>query len=462
MEGNTVMNKKPKNSVTDKIQVSRTVHRPYSAKEGGVFAPAIGYVSARRPVLSEIAWLKMDKDGVVLSYRSEDNGRTWSQQPIAWKYPDKPLRNDSVLRIWAPGAPFVDPEKNIVFRVNYERAASITPIDWKNFPKEVGWNEWGRTLISYSYDEGNIWTEPEVIVADGAEYNPDHPLPDVWWGRNACLCAAPHILKLHDGTVLMLFTRYRLWPNGKVRASNGDIHYEVFAVRATWNEQSKKLVFKAGQPVENDYNWSKLGMVEPAVAETEDGRLIMIARTQWPSCEARPIVKFICESRDGGRTWSLPEPLRYEDGELVGSCASYPNLIRSVKNGKFYYISNILAVPLYFEKTYSPEEAKALDLYENPQKISLSDPRNKLHIAELNPDTLRIKRDTVTLIDQRWPGEPAYMRISNWAQYEDRETGNIVLYLTRDPGNEGSKPNDGISRDLLRYDIVLPDKIKGD
>jgi len=114
-------------------------------------------------------------------------------------------------------------------------------------------------------------------------------------------------------------------------------------------------------------------------------------------------------------------------------------------------------VPLYYQKTYSPEEAKALDLYENPQGRTLSDPRNKLQIAELNPDTLRIKRDTITLIDERWPGEPAYVRLSNWAQYQDRETGNIVLYLTRNPGNEGWKPDDGISRDLFRYDIILPE-----
>jgi hypothetical protein len=58
-------------------------------------------------------------------------------------------------------------------------------------------------------------------------------------------------------------------------------------------------------------------------------------------------------------------------------------------------------------------------------------PRSPLYIAEIQEDPVAIKRDTITVLDRAQPGEHPDTQHSNFQFYQDRESGDLVFYLTR-------------------------------
>ena len=52
-------------------------------------------------------------------------------------------------------------------------------------------------------------------------------------------------------------------------------------------------------------------------------------------------------------------------------------------------------------------------------------------IAEVERDTGLVMRDTVTIIDDRQPGELERLTLSNFYAREERGSGDILLYLPR-------------------------------
>ncbi len=81
------------------------------------------------------------------------------------------------------------------------------------------------------------------------------------------------------------------------------------------------------------------------------------------------------------------------------------------------------------------------------------DPRNRLFIAEVDTNTFRIRKDTLTVIEQR--DEADNIRFSNWRYYQDRATGDLAVFMT--PATpEAVKLSDDVLPQVYRYDIVLP------
>ena len=425
-------------------RVNRRVHREYCPERS---YSVVGYVAADKAVLLEVGVADAGNQAVML--RSADNGRTW--EPAGrWEEQDEPLEDNVAIRCSPPGAVFVDAQTGGAFRISLERAV---PIEHDGQFRVLPQWRWGRSRISYSFDQGVSWSDPKPMVQKGASFDTEHPFEGVWWGKNACYFASPHIIQLSNGEILLMMMRVRLLPSGDVYNSVGITQWDALPLLGRWNSAGTELEWEAGQVVPTDYNWTMNGMCENAVAQLPDGRVVMVSRSQWPGNESRPSVKLFSVSDDQGRTWSRVEPLRYEDGQLVSSPASMPGLFYSAKTDRLYFIGNILPLELYHKKRYTDEEAKLLDLAENPPP-ALSGPRNVLQIAEMDTETLRVKRDTVTVIDKRARGEPPSMELSNFSSYEDRETGNIVLYIRRTPGGETGSGN-GISNDVYRYDIEL-------
>ena len=54
-------------------------------------------------------------------------------------------------------------------------------------------------------------------------------------------------------------------------------------------------------------------------------------------------------------------------------------------------------------------------------------------------------------------GEPEDIRVSNFRWHEDRETGDIVLFMTACPGNRPRTSDCGCPMHSYRYDIHLPE-----
>ena len=134
----------------------------------------------------------------------------------------------------------------------------------------------------------------------------------------------------------------------------------------------------------------------------------------------RPGRKYFSISADGGRTLSPVAEWKYDDGTSFYSPSSYHRMLRH-SNGKLYWFGNISAT--------APEG---------------NSPRYPLVIAEVDEDKAALKRATVTAIDDRMPGQPADMQLSNFSVLENRETHGIELYLA----GYGQNPD---GADSLRY-----------
>ncbi|HEY2970895.1 MAG TPA: hypothetical protein VGJ48_00150, partial [Pyrinomonadaceae bacterium] len=119
---------------------------------------------------------------------------------------------------------------------------------------------------------------------------------------------------------------------------------------------------------------------------------------------------------------------KYDDGSSFYSPSSYHRLLRHSQTGKLYWIGNIVSDP--------------------PKG---SNPRYPLVIAEVNEELPALKRKTVTLIDDRQPGEDEGLELSNFEILENRQSHEIEIYLSR----YGEDPHDFWAADAYRYNLRL-------
>jgi hypothetical protein len=118
----------------------------------------------------------------------------------------------------------------------------------------------------------------------------------------------------------------------------------------------------------------------------------------------------LCFSGDDGETWSDPVPLPFTGGPPIESGSNGSALFRSIKTGKLYWMGNL-----------------ALD----GARANANWPRTPLVIAEVQEEPFAVRRETITVIDQRAPHESEQVQMSNFRFYQDRETGDVVVFLTR-------------------------------
>jgi hypothetical protein len=176
---------------------------------------------------------------------------------------------------------------------------------------------------------------------------------------------------------------------------------------------------------------SSRGTHENSVARLCDGRLAVVMRGSNNRFLERPGFKWFSFSSDDGETWSKPEPVRWHDGFLMESGANCPGLLRSSKTGKLYFIGN---------PCLKGERAQG------------NWPRSPLVICEVQEEPFAFRRDRLLIVDRRQPHEPPKLQLSNLRFYEDRENGELVLFLTR-LGEKG--PEADPKGDLYRYRIEL-------
>lgn len=267
----------------------------------------------------------------------------------------------------------------------------------------------GRAMMfQVSTDGGKTWGLPECIGTGIMQYRTQ---------------------KLADGTLIFPYTdqpdRERS-PAGRLNVSIGK-----------WRPDLSGVDWKSGGTAELDPRTSAVGLSESAACQLPDGRIFFLSRCSsvLPTQDhpGGPGVKCFCVSEDGGKTLSNPMPLTYEDGCYVYSARSMPDVWRSSKNGRVYVILNIAPGPVHG-----------------------ADPRNSLHIAELNPETLSVKRDQVTIVDSKQEEHHPLVRFSNWSTIEDRTTGNLLLFMKLH-FSEHCPIRKGYDHSIYRYEVELPD-----
>lgn len=343
----------------------------------------------------EQRWSRSDTIDVAYRRRSRDHGHTWSapvEVPTAERRPDGMLRRH-------PRAGFADPHSGRYLEFWTE---GVLPSD---DPLE-GLRRW--RIFYRSSDDGRRFGPPLPVVAAGAEFDPGHPLPGVWTGKNCAMLGDMTCTPVaaRDGRILLPIQITPLSPDGGLSNPGGGYTYTDAAVlHGRW--RGRRLEWEMSELVKGDPALSTRGMVEPTLELLDHGRWLMILRGSNDRRPELPARRWLSTSSDGGRRWSQPRPWTYEDGAEFFSPSACSQLLRH-SSGRLFWLGNI-----------TPE---------NPRG---NRPRYPLLIGEVDRRTAVLRRPTVRVVDTLAPGEDAVLSLSNFYAREDRATREIALHMTR-------------------------------
>jgi len=327
---------------------------------------------------------------------SSDNGRSWSQwEPVAFI-----TRTDAGVHRVSECPGWVDPCEGPMLVMAIE---GTLPTD---SPLE-GMKHW---VLRYrvSLDAGRSFAVDEPVIQRG-EYTPDHPLDGVWVGKNCFMIGAVSCrpIRTAAGHFLVPVQITPIGPDGEYyNPGGGYTYHEAAALIGTWTDDGR-VEWDLSQRVANDPAKSTRGCVEPTLAEMPDGRVLMVMRGSNDAKPHLPARKWLAVSEDAGRTWTSPRPWTYSGGGEFFSPSSCSQLLHH-SSGRYYWLGNIC-----------PGNARG------------NRPRYPLVIGEVDPEGLGLVEDTVAEIDTLQPGEDEDLQLSNFFAYEDRESHEVLVHVTR-------------------------------
>jgi len=346
---------------------------------------------------------------------STDNGHTWSA-PVPW------LRGQNVaggrLRYAEPGA-FYDPDLHRL----------IVLVDENFHPNDTLDVDHPTRILLNTYDPAaGAWSGFQPLDLAPGRSTPVRSLA----------VSFPFPIKTARGRIL--FPAYR-----PVLGDDGQpVHYPgcwspVYEALTIIGEITPDggLRWHVGQSRPIDMEQSSRGLSENTIAELRDGRLAMIARGDNSMYPERPGYKWLSFSGDEGETWSEPQPLPCDTGDPLESSATGSALFRSWKTSKLYWMGNLCAQG---------------DLPTGRTRARGNYPRVPLVVAEVQEQPFALKRDTITVIGDRAPGEPEKVQMSNFRFYQDRLTGELVVFVTR---YAERSEQDWLLADYYRYRVEL-------
>lgn len=337
-----------------------------------------------------------------LAAYSPDNGRTWKAMKVR---PDFDSNLPYGYRR-TPHSPWRDPVNgNILVLLNCMDTSGKDPD-----AHEPRW-QWYWYYLRYrvSVDGGRSYLFDEPVVQRGEEYSAKHPIDGVHIGRNCFFLgdSGCRPIRTREATVLVPVQRPPLDPDGEGFYNPGGGWYwlDSMILIGRWTSEHR-LQWDVSEPIEGDGNRTARGLYEPTLAQMPDGSILCVMRGSNGGTRDRdfawPSYKWVSVSRDGGYTWSKPEPWTYANGDPFFSPASMSELFRH-SNGRIYWIGNL-----------SQNNCRA------------NHPRWPLVIGEVDSRTHGLIRESVLVVDTKQPGEED-INLSHWHTIEDRETGDVVI-----------------------------------
>jgi hypothetical protein len=375
----------------------------------------------RRESLSEEAtsdWCERER----IRY-SDDNGRTWS----AWQpnLEEHPTQGEFIMEE-IEFARAYDPASQRMLRMLFQRIL-------KGDPATALWTEetfWDHMFWHVSDDDGLTWGDKrQLVYEDGPVFDEANWAAPRYLARN----------KMYGGYNLSILNGGGIAYSGTipVRHSNEQGEVEevagVASLIGAWDDARRTYDWEPSPPVAVSKPVSSRGLMEPCIVELSNGNLMLEMRGS--STDLTPGRKWMSVSRDRGRTWGAVTDLRYDDGGQFYAPSTFARMLRGTKTGKLYWIGNISAEP--------------------PQGNS---PRYPLYIAEVDEEIPALRRDTLTIIDDCDPRrDTPLLQLSNFSAFENRETQDIELYLTRygERGDGRSHTGDFWTADVYKYIIAL-------
>jgi hypothetical protein len=360
--------------------------------------------------LTEVRSLEEKSDTLVeLRCRlSRDNGRTWTD---SWVIPDTEVRHAGVVFFEGSGPKVFDPSSGALVEIWLRQPAHDGRFD--NF-----------CYYRLSRDFGKTWTTPKQLRYEpGDEFDPEKPLAPGFLKNNQAYFGS-NILRHRNGTLILAVAHANV--PGDPENDRRAWRMGSLCFIGKWDAQANDYGWTAGRRVEISPEWSSRGLMEPELAELADGRVLVVWRGS--NTATTPGHKWYSTSSDGGMTLAEVRELKYDDGTRFYSPSSFHRMLRHNVTGKLYWVGNIC-----------------------PEPPNGNSPRYPLVIAEVDETTPALRRGTVTVIDDRVPGDSPDVALSNFSLLENRETHAIEVYVSR----LGANPKDFWGSDAYRCTLTF-------
>ncbi len=335
---------------------------------------------------------------------SQDNGRTWGP----WNEPTvEDVYNERFNGVaWV--VPWMDPVMGRLLHLGggneraFYQSGKVVDVMKKYF-----------LVYGVSVDGDRSLTVCERVIQKGEPYSQEHPLKNHWVGKNSAFMGdnGSRPIRTRAGRILVPFQYSHPGPDGEYLNPGGGYTFHDSAVLIGQWRDDLRIDWEVSEIVYGDPARSTRGFIEPTIAEMPDGRILMVLRGSNEKKEELPGYKWYCVSEDGGYRWSEVKPWGYTDGTAFYSPSSM-SLLLSHSSGKTYWLGNICP--------------------ENPRGSS---PRYPIVIGQVDPKSMMLMRDTVAEIDTKTSEDAVSglgeLYLSCFYGYEDRENGDIVVWMTR-------------------------------
>ena len=379
---------------------------------GGIVNGDVSYISSTGLELIQSYGIALKSDTYDYFYEriSLDNGKTWSKPKLIFK--GKRTR-DGVVR-YSGITYFLDEDRNVLIKLY---GKGFYPHD---NPILALWDPHYQIYdrSSESWSKGISITE---IVLEGQ--------PSAF-ERGSLMISCSFPIKTSNGLIIVP-CQLKAIQKGKIWFPFSNYFspfYESAVLIGRW--QGSSIKWEISEKITIDPNIS-CRLCEPTVVELNDGTLFMIMRGDNGAFPEKPGYKWFSLSEDHGYTWTEPKPLMFTDGKPVYSPSSCSYAFRSKKTKKIYWIANIL----------------------NRNPIG-SRPRYPLQIVEIDEEGLKVKRETMLVVDDKKPGDHPAVQLSNFRCYQDRESGDLVILMAR-YGERGSTSELVLRSPLYLYRVEL-------
>lgn len=347
------------------------------------------YATPRGPEMVRLRTEEI-KDDITTNYElnfSGDHGATWSGSVSLDSSRATP---QGMFRAMFFAPPFCDPRNGRLLLVGEE---GVLPND-----SALDAFKFMHTVYRTSADQGRTWSSARRVIQTGAEFSAEHPLTSVYVGKNASQ-AANVIYGRDDGAVIVPM-QFSVLRNGKHYLPPGAFTYLESALLIGRWQADGSLRWDLGGRINLPPEKSLRGAFEPTVVEFPGGRMLVVLR-------ANDGHKWHAVSRDGGLTWGEVKRWTYSDGTPFHSSSSFSLLTRH-SDGSTYWFGNL--------STTVPNG---------------NGPRYPLIVGRVDPETLLLVKDSVTVIDDRRAGDSPKLHLSNFNVVEDRRNGDFLLRMPR-------------------------------